>query len=245
MHYVGRIASPAARRTKPRRLSAEAFAEGANATDGRPESPTPVPDELSWTFTEAVWRSLPWTRTSWLGRQISSAPSDLLAYQELIAEVRPDWVIETGTGDGGRSLFLASICELVGHGQVLSIDPDPVDDRPQHPRLRYLTAVAHEPATAAAVREMAGDGARAVVVLGSCTDRPKTTLEFEAFAPFVPVGVVADTIVNGHPVWPAFGAGPAEAVKQILTRHGEFAVDPLMEKYSLTFNPAGFLRRVR
>ena len=45
----------------------------------------------------------------------------------------------------------------------------------------------------------------------------------------MPVGsyvVVTDTIVNGHPVWPAFGPGPAEAVKQILTRHGEFVADP-------------------
>jgi hypothetical protein len=34
-------------------------------------------------------------------------------------------------------------------------------------------------------------------------------------------------------------------VKQVLTRHGEFAVDPLREKHSLTFNPGGYLRRVR
>ena len=42
------ITSPAARRTKPRRLSAEVFARGAAAAeaDGRPPTPTPVPDEL-------------------------------------------------------------------------------------------------------------------------------------------------------------------------------------------------------
>ena len=40
------------------------------------------------------------------------------------------------------------------------------------------------------------------------------------------------------------GLGPAEAVKQILTRHGDFVSDPAMEKYSLTFNPNGYLRRV-
>ena len=98
------------------------------------------------------------------------------------------------------------------------------------------------------VREIVGDGGRVVVVLGSCTDRYKTSLEFEAYAPLVPVGsyvVVTDTIVNGHPVWPAFGPGPAEAVKQALSIHGEFVPDPTMEKYSLTFNPGGFLHRVR
>jgi cephalosporin hydroxylase len=45
-------------------------------------------------------------------------------------------------------------------------------------------------------------------------------------------------------VFPAFGAGPMESVKQILSTHGEFIQDPAMEKYSLTFNPGGFLKRV-
>ena len=86
-----------------------------------------------------------------------------------------------------------------------------------------------------------------LVVLGSCTDRFKTDLEFKAYEPLVPVGsyvVVTDTVVNGHPVWTGFGPGPAEAVKQILTRHGDFVADTAMEKYSLTFNPNGYLRRV-
>ena len=249
MHYVGRIPNVAARRSKPRRMSTEAFSESAAAGihDGRPQSPTPVPDELRWAFLEAVWRSLPWARTEWLGRRVSSAPTDLLAYQELIATVRPDWVVETGTGNGGRALFLASICELVGNGQVLSIDDAGSDDLPQHPRLRYQRGLAHDEGVAGAVRDLVGDG-RVVVVLGSCTDRWTTVREFDAYSRLVPVGsylVVAETIVNGHPVWPAFGPGPLEAVKQILGSHGEFVADPDMEKYSFSFNPGGFLRRVR
>ena len=82
--------------------------------------PVPVPDELKATFVDAVWRSVPWRHTSWLGRAIRSAPADLLAYQEILSSVEPEWVIETGTGDGGRTLFLASVCELLGKGQVLS-----------------------------------------------------------------------------------------------------------------------------
>jgi cephalosporin hydroxylase len=155
--------------------------------------------------------------------------------------------VETGAGDGGRALFLASICELVGHGEVISVATGATDDLPRHPRLRYVSGRAHDPEPVSQVRELVGDG-RAVVVLGSCTDRVKTTAEFEAYSPLVPIGsyvVIADTIVNGHPVWPAFGPGPAESVKQILTRHGEFVADPLMEKFSLTFNPGGFLKRVR
>jgi len=253
IHYVGRIGSQAARRTKPRRLSTTVFAEAAlpGGADGPPETPIPVPDELVWAFTEAVWRNMPWTATTWLGRRVTTAPTDLFAYQEMIAAVRPDWIVETGTGDGGRALFLASICELVGHGQVLSVDVEQAADLPSHPRLRFLTGRPHEEAVAGEVRDIIGTdpaGGRALVVLGSRAHRHDTVLQFEAYAPLVPVGsyvVVTDTVVNGHPVWPAFGPGPTEALKQILTRHGEFVPDPAMEKYSLTFNPGGFLRRVR
>jgi cephalosporin hydroxylase len=97
------------------------------------------------------------------------------------------------------------------------------------------------------VRRLVGGGG-AVVVLGACGDRDVTMAQFEAYADLVGVGsyvIVTDTIVNGHPVWPSFGPGPAEGVKQILNRHGEFVADPEMEKYALSFNPGGFLRRVR
>jgi cephalosporin hydroxylase len=247
IHFVGRLSNQAARRSKARRMSTAVFDEEARAgVDGRPEQPTPMPDELKVAFTEAVWRTLPSEHTTWLGRHVSTAPTDLFAYQEAIDEVRPDWVVETG-GDGGRALFLASICELVGHGRVLSVGQGG-DDRPQHPRLQFVAGAPHEPATVDAVRATVGEGACGLVVLGSCADRETTYREFQAYAPLVPVGsyvIVTDTSVNGHPVWPGFGPGPLEAVKQILTRHGEFMQDPAKEKYSLTFDPGGFLKRVR
>jgi cephalosporin hydroxylase len=249
IHFVGRISTEAARRSKPRRLSSPAFADAAAGDrDGLPTTPTPVPDELKWAFTESVWRNLPWSGTTWLGRAIETAPTDLLAYQEMIVTVRPDWIVEIGSGDGGRALFLASICELTGHGEVLSVDTELPTDLPEHPRLHFLTGDAHDPATVAAVQQVVGTDSRAIVVLGGRADRHHTSAQFEAYAPLVPVGsyvVVTDTIVNGHPVWPAFGPGPLEGVKQILNRRGDFVADPDMEKYSLTFNPGGFLRRVR
>jgi cephalosporin hydroxylase len=247
IHFVGRIASGAARRTKPRRLSTRVFADAAEAVDGRPERPTPVPDDLRWAFTEAVWRNLPWRHTSWLGEPIHTPPTDLLAYQEILSRVRPDWVVEIGVSDEGRAAFLASICELIGHGQVLSLrTPDEPGPAPG-PRLRVLAGSPLDPDASRQVHELVGSG-NAVVVLGARTDRAATARQFEAYADLVGVGsyvVVTDTVVNGRPVWPSFGPGPFEAVKQILNFHGEFVADPDMEKYALTFNPGGFLRRVR
>jgi cephalosporin hydroxylase len=245
IHFVGRITTGAARRTKPRRLSTSVFAEAAETIDGRPARPTPVPDDLRDAFTDAVWRNLPWRFTTWLGELIRSAPTDLLAYQEILSRVRPDWVIDIGTSDPGRVTFLASVCELIGQGQVVAIRDDHAAAPPPHFRLRCCVGSPLDPAVRDRVQELVGDG-NAVVVLGACADREVTTAQFEAYYKMVKVGsyvIVTDTIVNGRPVWPSFGPGPAEGVKQILNRHGKFVADPEMEKYALTFNPGGFLRR--
>jgi cephalosporin hydroxylase len=260
IHFVGRINNDASRRSKPRRLSAAAFTGGGPGSvglpDGAPEAPVPVAEDLRWAFTEAVWNNLPSRSTTWLGRRVRSAPTDLLAYQELLATVRPDWVIDIvpeaplpgSAGDPGRARFLASICELTGHGEVVAVGPaDPPPDDAPAARLRSVTGDPAAPGTVAEVAALVGGG-RALVVLGACRDRATTVRQFDAYEGFVPVGsyvVVTDTVVNGHPTWAAFGPGPLEAVKQILSAHGEFAADPEMEKYHLTFNPGGFLRRVR
>ena len=245
IHYVGRITAPSARRTKGRRRSSKIFAEAAapGAIDGRPNEPTPMPQGLRVDFAAAVYGTMPWTGTTWLGAPIDTAPTDLLAYQELIARVRPDHVVVTGSSSPGRAAFLASICELVDHGRVITVGEG--DALLDHPRVDHVAGPAHDEATAAQVRAIVGDG-RALVILGSLTDVGRTVAEFERYSPLVPTGsfvVVADTVVNGNPVWTGYGPGPAEAVKQILTRHGDFVADPSMEKYSLSFNPGGYLRR--
>jgi cephalosporin hydroxylase len=249
IHYVGRIASPEARRTRARRLTSPMFGRGAAAPgpDGLPQSSAPVPDDLRATFVEAVWQSLAWEHGTWLGHPVTGVPTDLATYQDLIASIRPDWVIETGTGNGGRALFLASICELIGHGQVVSIGEGLPEDLPQHPRLTYVDGKPEAAETVARVRGIVGVDPNALVFLGRALAH-LVVASFEAYAPLVPVGsyvVVTDTVVNGNPVWAGFSAGPFEATKTILARHGEFCVDSERERFALTFNPGGFLKRFR
>jgi cephalosporin hydroxylase len=246
-HYVGSL-PPQARRTRPRRMVAPAFFKRAFASgkDGQEDKPVPIPDEFKTEFTDVFWRSLAWRQTTWLGRQAANCPTDLLAYQDLIAEVKPDWVIETRPGSGGRALFLATICELLGHGQVLSIDKRARAKLPENPRLRYLKGDSVDESTISQVRELVGEPANAIVIL-SRSSRGRMVQEFEAYAPLVPVGsyvVMEDTIVNGNPVLPEFGPGPAEAAKHVLRIRNDFAPDHQIEKYGLTFNPGGFLKRM-
>jgi cephalosporin hydroxylase len=73
--------------------------------------------------------------TKWLGVTARKCPFDLFVYQELIFELRPDLIIECGTAEGGSAVFLASICELVGHGEIVTIDLQPAG--PPCPRVMY------------------------------------------------------------------------------------------------------------
>ncbi len=51
--------------------------------------------------------------------------------------------------------------------------------------------------------------------------------------------------VNGHPVLENFGPGPMEAVEEFLKGREDFIIDRERERFFLTFNPRGFLRRVK
>ena len=250
VHYVGALASPAARRTRSRRFTAPRFASQRIATgvDGVPETAAPIPEELRTAFIEAFWEGLSWKETKWLGSSITNAPTDLIIYQELLASARPDWVVETGTRGGGRALFLASICELLGHGQVVSIGDEASARRPAHDRITYVQESPYEERAFARAREITGGKPNALVVLGSNSGAMRLMHEFAGYAPLVARGsyvVVENTIANGHPVWPGYGPGPAEAVKRILAANSDFVQDSSWEKFGLTFNPGGFLRRVK
>ena len=74
----------------------------------------------------------------WLGHLAQKCPTDIWTCQEIIAETKPDLIIETGSCLGGSGMFMAMICELLGRGEIISIDIDARDDRPSHPRLQFL-----------------------------------------------------------------------------------------------------------
>jgi cephalosporin hydroxylase len=188
-----------------------------------------------------------WEATTWLGHRAQKCPLDLWIYQEILAATRPQVVIETGTNWGGSALFLASIFDLLGDGRVVTIDIAARPGRPAHSRIEYVLGSSSDPAVAADVLEAIPDQARVMVLLDSDHSRDHVLAELELWAPHVSPGcylVVEDTNVNGNPVVPNFGPGPAEALREFLAEHTEFSVDHGCEKFFLTFNPGGYLRRL-
>jgi cephalosporin hydroxylase len=187
-----------------------------------------------------------WKNTYWLGVPTQKSPLDLWIYQELLWSLRPGLIIETGTAHGGSALFLASVCDAIGFGTILTVDIRHVPERPSHPRIKYLVDSSCSETVVAEARGLAADAGMVAVILDSDHSRDWVLRELRTFAPLVPVGgyiVVEDTNINGNPVLPDFGPGPREAVEEFLKESDDFEVDYSMEKLLFTMHPGGFLRR--
>jgi cephalosporin hydroxylase len=149
-------------------------------------------------------------------------------------------------GCGGSALFFASICDLLGKGEVITID---IIDRaiPPHPRITKITGNSVSDKVIDQVGKIVGKK-NAMVVLDSAHEKAHVLREMELYSEFVSVGnylIVEDTNINGHLVYPGWGAGPMEAVEEFLRNRKDFEIDRTREKFLLTFNPKGFLRRIK
>jgi cephalosporin hydroxylase len=186
--------------------------------------------------------------TFWLGAQVLKCPFDLWTYQEIVYDLRPDVIVETGTLHGGSALFLASVCDLVNHGEILTIDIKENNDRPQHKRIQYLCGSSVHEETVEKIRSLIGDGESVMVILDSDHHREHVLHELRLYSELVTIGsyvIVEDTNINGHPVLPDFGPGPMEAVEEFMRECDSFVIDKTREKFHLTFNPNGYLKRIR
>jgi cephalosporin hydroxylase len=195
---------------------------------------------------EVFYESDAWTKATWLGTQALKNPLDLWVYQEVMVETQPELIVETGTYRGGSALFLASVCDLVGRGEVVSIDVEPArDDYPVHPRITYLAGRSStDPGVVAEVAERAA-GRPILVVLDSDHSQGHVEAELAAYAPLVPVGcylIVEDS--NIGLIREDLMPGPLQAVESFVSRRDDFEIDRAREKFLITFNPSGYLRRV-
>ena len=187
-------------------------------------------------------------RTRWMGVPCLKTPLDLWIYQEILFEIRPDLVVETGTHLGGSALFLGHMLDLLGRGTIVSVDVLDAPGRPEHPRVRYLRGSSADEGLVRGVFAGRPEGEATLVILDSDHSRDHVLRELRLFAPHVSKGsylIVEDSNVNGHPVLPEHGPGPAEAIAAFLPAHPEFARDASREKFLLTYNPEGYLKRLR
>jgi cephalosporin hydroxylase len=200
---------------------------------------------------------------SWMGRPIIQYPQDIIAMQEIIWNVKPDLIIETGIAHGGSLIFYASMLELLGEeGKVLGIDIDvrthnrhEIEKHPLYKRISMIEGSSIDESVVEKVREYSRGKKRVLVCLDSLHTHDHVLRELEAYSPFVTTGsycVVFDTIVEDLPdeysadrPW-GKGNNPKTAVWKFLERNNRFVMDKEIEnKLLITTCPDGYLKCVR
>lgn len=204
----------------------------------------------------------------WLGRPIIQYPQDILAMQELIWQVQPDLIVETGIAHGGSLIFSASMLELnaacggPSDARVVGVDidirahnRDAIEAHPMARRITMLQGSSIAPELVEQVRTLAVGRRKVLVCLDSNHTHDHVLAELQAYAPMVTVGsycVVFDTVVEDLPkrFYPdrPWGPGnnPKTAVRTYLQNHPEFEVDRSMDnKLLLSVAPEGYLWRGR
>jgi len=184
---------------------------------------------------------------TWRGKVISKTPSDAWIYQEIIHETKPDVVIEVGNWLGGSTLFLADILELEGHGRVIGIDIDHSSIDFKHPRIAWITGDANSNDSLAEVRAQISEGERAMVVEDSSHTFDNTLAVLRNYCQFVSKNhyfIVEDTNCR-LPFAAGPRPGPYEAVHEFLKENPCFEIDKTREKFVITSNFDGYLKRIR
>ena len=198
---------------------------------------------------------------SWMGRPIIQYPQDMIAMQEIIWEVKPDLVIETGIAHGGSLIYYASLLELIGHGEVLGIDIDirehnrkEIEKHPMFKRIKMIQGSAISAEIIIQVKKYASGKERILVCLDSNHTHDHVLNELKLYSPFVTVGsyiVVFDTIVEDLPEgyfsqkrpW-GISNNPKTAVAEFLNTNSDFEIDRSIDnKLLISVAPGGYLKR--
>ncbi|MBW2291402.1 MAG: class I SAM-dependent methyltransferase [Deltaproteobacteria bacterium] len=191
--------------------------------------------------------------SKWFGILTWQHPFDLWVTQEIMYEQKPDLVVEAGTFRGGSSIIWAMMLEHINpEGSVVTIDiEDKREERAkQMPiakrKVKFLLGSSTAPEIVAEVKRRA-EGKNVLLILDSLHTKDHVLDELRAYWKLVPVGgyiIVQDSAINGHPIAPWTGPGPWEAVEAFMAENDHFQIDKARERFLLTNNPNGFLRRV-
>ena len=201
---------------------------------------------------------------TWMGRPIIQYPQDMVVMQELIWNVKPDLIIETGIAHGGSLIMYASFMEMMGiqNGSVLGIDIDirkhnrlEIENHSMSKRITMIEGSSIDKEIAAKVKAIAKNYKTIMVVFDSNHTHEHVLKELELYTPLVSQNsycVVFDTIVEDMPKgsfpnrpWDK-GNNPKTAVWEFLKTHDGFEIDKELEnKLLITVCPDGFLKRVK
>jgi cephalosporin hydroxylase len=198
---------------------------------------------------------------SWMGRPIIKYPNDILILQEMIWNLKPDYIVETGIAHGGSIIFSASMLELLGHGEVIAVDIDirqhnreEIEKHPMAKRITMIEGSSIDPEIVNAIKEKV-KGKKVLVCLDSNHTHDHVLEELRMYADMVNVGsyiVCPDTFVEFFPKgycddrpWDV-GNNPMTALIAFLKENDDFIIDKDIDnKLMITEGFDGYLKRIK
>ena len=177
----------------------------------------------------------------WKGIDVLKDPSDMILYQQVIHEKKPDFIIEIGTKRGGSTTFLADMCELNDHGHVISVDIKP-QAQPEHPRVSYITGNSIDDEVMEKIKYYFYPGAEVMVILDGNHSRKHVKWELKKYRHLVTQGqymVVEDCYSSKGEE-----AGPKQARDWFLKGFKGWTVDPLHEQFIIGLTRDSWLRKL-
>lgn len=208
---------------------------------------------------------------SWLSRPIIQYPQDIVAFQQLVSQVKPDLILETGIAHGGSLVLSASMLCLLdvmeglnpreSSRKVVGVDIDirshnrkALDEHPLRFKMELIEGSSIDSDIIQQVRSHADGVERVMVSLDSNHTHEHVLAELNAYADLVSVGsycIVFDTVVEDLPAgsfpdrpWDV-GNNPKTAVHEWLKGHAEFEIDKDIDnKLLISVAPDGYLKRI-
>ena len=185
-------------------------------------------------------------QTRYFGVWTVKNPLDSWVYQEIIYETKPDVIVEIGNFNGGSTLFLAHLCDLLGKGRVIGIDLSHENIKrsiKMHPRINFIEGDACQ--ILADVKKLISRNERVLVIDDSSHTYENTLNVLRLYSKLIKPGdyfIVEDSILH-HGLDFGPSPGPYEAVETFINENNDFEIDRSREHFYITFNPKGYLRR--
>jgi cephalosporin hydroxylase len=188
---------------------------------------------------------------TWAGIPFLKHPVDAWMMQELIWKVKPDCIVELGTAFGGSSIFFCHMLDVLGNGIVVTVDTDQSRSRGvDHPRLGKIEGDAGDPEVVRDVKSWC-EANRTMVIHDASHESADVYRDLKNYADVVGLDsyfIVEDGVVDlfNAPVgWSSVRPGPLDAIRRFLEEDDRFRPDLECERFGMTYNPHGYLRRVR
>lgn len=193
-----------------------------------------------------------WQKITYKGYPLYKFPADIVTYQQLIHDVKPEIIIETGTCEGGSSLYFYDTMILCGIKDplVITVDIKDINVTPEHPNIIKLLGSCLDEDIIKYIETNIKDK-KVLVSLDSDHSKNHVYNELNIYNKFVSLNsyiVVEDTFLGhyGSPGNPRFTqeaeGTPKDAVDLFLKENNNFYIDTTYNKV-ISMNPNGYLRK--